>query len=309
MLSIQNCYVGAMPRKVAALNLNLLVVLDALLAERSVTRAGSRIGLSQPATSAALAQLRRYFDDDLLVRSGRGYELSPVALGLADPVREVITTVERAITGRDAFDPATADREFSIAVSDYVLMTLVPVLLPAVARVAPRVRLRIVPAELAVRGGPSGIADLFVAPPAFTFSESEEIFHDRWVFAVAANHPAVRTRLDLRTLRRLPQVRYSVGGIENSAQAHLDAIGLSRRAEVSVGSFVAALFLLRGTELITLTPYRLARRLQKAAGIRIVKPPFRIPDLVECTTWVPSFKRDPGHTWLRSIVREVARRL
>jgi DNA-binding transcriptional LysR family regulator len=298
-----------MPRKASTLNLNLLVVLDGLLAERSVTRAGRRIGLSQPATSAALAQLRRYFDDELLVRSGRGYELTPVALGLADPVREVIMTVERAITGGDAFDPATADREFSIAVSDYVVMTLVPVLLPAVARVAPRVRLRIVPTELAARGVASGIADLFVAPAALAFPENEEIFRDRWVFAVAATHPAVRGRLDLRTLKRLPQVRYSVGGIENSAQAYLNAIGLPRRAEVSVGSFVAALFLLRGTELITLTPYRLARRLQQAAAIRIVKPPFRIPDLVECMTWVPSFNRDPGHTWLRSMVREVARRL
>jgi DNA-binding transcriptional LysR family regulator len=298
-----------MPRQVAALNLNLLVVFDALLAERSVTRAGSRIGLSQPATSAALAQLRRYFDDELLVRSGRGYELTPVALGLADPVRQVIMTVEHAIAGRDGFDPATADREFSIAVSDYVLITLVPALLPAVARVAPRVRLRIVPTELATRSPSTVIADLFVAPAAFTFPESEEIFRDRWVFAVSATHPRVRARLDLRTLKRLPQVRYSVGGIENSAQAYLDAIGLPRRAEVSVGSFVAALFLLRGTELITLTPYRLARRLRKAAAIKIVKPPFRIPDLVECMTWMPSFNRDPGHLWLRSMVREVARGL
>lgn len=298
-----------MPRRVAALNLNLLVVFDALLAERSVTRAGSRIGLSQPATSAALARLRRFFDDELFVRSRGGYEPTPVALGLADSVRQVIATVERAISGRDSFDPATAEREFSIAVSDYVLMTLVPLLLPAVARVAPRVRLRIVPAELAIRDGAAGIADLFVAPAALAFPEREEIFRDRWVFAVAATHPEVRTRLDLRTLKRLPQVRFSVGGIESSAQAHLDAIGLPRLAEVSVGSFVAALFLLRGTELITLTPYRLARRLRKAAAIRIVNPPFRVPDLVECMTWVPSFNRDPGHTWLRSMVRDVARKL
>jgi DNA-binding transcriptional LysR family regulator len=298
-----------MPARVAQLNLNLLVVLDALLAERNVTRAGKRIGLSQPATSAALAQLRRFFDNELLIRNGRGYELTPVALGLADSVRQVIAMVERTISGREGFDPAAADREFSIAVSDYVLMTLVPALLPAVARVAPHIRLRIVPVELAARGHAASIADLFIVPATAAFTEREDLFRDRWVFAIAANHPEVGTRLNMRILASLPQVRYSVGGINNAAQAHLDAIGLKRRAEVSVGSFVAALFLLRGTRLITVTPLRLARRLQKAAGIRIVRPPFRIPDLVECMSWMPSLNHDPGHLWLRELVREVAHAL
>ena len=115
--------------RLAELNLNLLLVLDALLRERGVTRAGRSIGLSQPASSAALAQLRRFFHDELLVRNGRGYQLTPLALGLAGPVAEIITLIERTVAAPEAFDPARAEREFSIAVSDYVQMTLVPALL------------------------------------------------------------------------------------------------------------------------------------------------------------------------------------
>jgi DNA-binding transcriptional LysR family regulator len=297
-----------MPR-LAELNLNLLLVLDALLRERGVTRAGARVGLSQPAASAALAQLRRFFNDQLLVRSRRGYELTPLALGLAQPVSEIIAMIERTVAGGEVFDPSRAEREFSIAVSDYVLMILVPALLPAVARAAPRVRLRIIPLESA-RGHPlERLADVLVVPESFATAEQEELFRDRWVFAAARGHPEVGARLDLKLLRRLPQVRYSIGSVVSAAQAHLDAIGLGRPAEVSVGSYVAALFLLRGTRLITLTPQRLARRLQSAAGVRIVRPPFRIPDLVECMVWPPVFNRDAGHMWLREMIRAVARGL
>ena len=292
--------------RLAELNLNLLLVLDALLRERSVTRAGRTIGLSQPASSAALAQLRRFFHDELLVRNGRGYQLTPLALGLAGPVAEIITLIERTVAAPEAFDPAIAEREFSIAVSDYVQMTLVPALLPAVAKAAPHVRLRIMPLEVAPQRPLEQMADILIVPAKFASGEHEALFRDRWVFAVARDHPDVGARLGMNLLRRLPQVRFSVGAINSSAQEHLDAVGLGRPAEVSVGSFVAALFLLRGTRLVTLTPHRLARRLQKAAGIRIVRSPFRIPDLVECMMWAPALGRDPGHTWLRKTVREVA---
>lgn len=309
MMEIQNKYAGGITPRVAQLNLNLLLVLDALLRERSVTRAGETISLSQPASSAALAQLRRFFRDELLVRNGRGYNLTRVALGLAGPASEIIAMIDRTVVAPEAFDPARAEREFSIAVSDHVLMTLVPGLLSAVARVAPRIRLRITPVEAPTHLPLERLADIVIVPEKFAASDYEEVFRDRWVFAVARDHPEVGPRPGIELLRRLPQVRFSVGAINSSAQEHLDAAGFGRPAEVSVGSFVAALFLLRGTRLITLPPNRLARQLQKAAGIRTVRAPFRIPDLVECMAWAPSFNRDSGHRWLRKMIRDVALKL
>src|ERR1051325_10344870 len=130
-----------MTPNLAQLNVNLLVALDALLRERNLTRAGREIGLSQPAMSAALSQLRQIFADRLLVRVGRGYELTKLAGDLAAPLRRALVLLEHAIAAPGAFDPATADREFSIAVSDYVLMRMVPSLIATMAAKAPRVRL------------------------------------------------------------------------------------------------------------------------------------------------------------------------
>jgi DNA-binding transcriptional LysR family regulator len=135
------------------------------------------------------------------------------------------------------------------------------------------------------------------------------VFHDRWVFAVARGNPEVGDRVTLRKISRLPHVRYSVMGIAGSGEGHLDELGVERRTEVTVGSLLAALFLLRGTRLATLTPERLAKPLGQAAGIRIVKPAFRIPDIVECMMWNPVFDDDAGHRWLRETVREVSSRL
>ena len=305
-------------RRIARLNANLLVALDALLTERNVTNAGKQIGLSQPAMSAAFAQLRTVFADELLVRVGRRYAPTRLAEELSEPLRSAMVLLERALESPRAFEPATAAREFSLAVSDYVLMMLAPALIGRIAAEAPGVRLRIVPVEASFQ---AVTPDLVIVPSVFRQQRraelpaplagwnSEEVFHDRWVFAVAGNNPEIGNRVTLRNVSRLPHVRYAVSGIAGSGEGHLDDLGVDRRTEVTVGSLLAALFLLRGTRLATLTPERLARPLERAAGIRIVKPAFRIPNIVECMMWNPVFDDDAGHRWLRETVREVSTRL
>ena len=305
-------------RRLARLNANLLVALDALLTERNVTNAGKQIGLSQPAMSAALSQLRAIFEDELLARVGRRYVPTRLAEELSAPLRSAMVLLERALEAPKAFDPATADREFSLAVSDYVLMMLAPPLIAKLAADAPAIRLRIVPIEASLQ---AVTPDLAIVPTEFGQQRraelpaqlvrwrTEEVFHDRWVFAVARDNPEVANRMTLRAVSRLPHVRYGVMGIGGAGEGHLDELGVERRTEATVGSLLAALFLLRGTRLATLTPERLAKPLEQAAGIRIVKPAFRIPEIVECMMWSPVFDDDAGHRWLRETIRELSFRL
>jgi DNA-binding transcriptional LysR family regulator len=305
-------------RRLAQLNTNLLVALDALLTERNVTNAGKQIGLSQPAMSAALSQLRAIFEDELLVRDGRRYLPTRLADDLSGPLRSALVLLERALETPKAFDPETAEREFTLAFSDYVLVMLAPSLIATIAAQAPAIRLRVIPAEASLH---AVTPDLWILPGEFRDERRaelpteiadwkiEEIFHDRWVFAVAKDNPEVGRRMTLRTVSRLLHVRYAVMGIGGAGEGHLDELGVERRTEVTVGSLLAALFLLRGTRLATLTPERLAKPLERAAGIRIVKPAFRIPDVVECMMWSPVLDDDLGHKWLRGTVRSVSSRL
>jgi LysR family nod box-dependent transcriptional activator len=125
------------------LDLNLLVALDVLLQERSITRAGERLGLSQPATSGALARLRDYFNDPLLVPVGRQMMLTPLAHSLVEPVSQVLQQVQATVATRARFDPAKSDRRFSIMASDYVFTVFFPAVLQRVEREAPGVTLQL----------------------------------------------------------------------------------------------------------------------------------------------------------------------
>ena len=144
--------------KLANLDLNLLVSLDALLAERSVSRAAERLSLSQPSLSASLARLRRHFRDDLLVRVGNRYELTPLAAQLAEQTASALAAVARVFASEPDFDPATAEREFTVLISDYAITVLGPPL-AALLQQAPHVRLRLhqVPIPVGDVAPPPGI--------------------------------------------------------------------------------------------------------------------------------------------------------
>lgn len=295
-----------MPASATELDLNLLVVLDALLTERSVTQAGRLVGLSQPATSAALGRLRRFFDDPLLVRVGRRMELTRVATELQEPVRDILRRIEQTIEGRREFDPLTSNRAFTIALSDYALVVLGPVLHSAVTAEAPRVGLRFAPIELASPQTAPTYADLFVLPAEYARGTAEEIFRDRWVFVADKDHPGIGTRLTMSSLRGLPLIRYGAGDMGGVADRHLDSVGFQGTAVVTVSSFAAALLLVAGTAMVTLCQERLVHRARMAEHLRVLEPPFKIPDLVEVMAWAPPAENDPAQSWLRDIVRRVA---
>ncbi len=296
-------------------DLNLLVALDALLAERSVSRAGQRIGLSQPAMSGALARLRKVFRDPLLVRVGRDLALTPSAEDLIAPVREILSQIEQTLQHRPEFDPATGSRTFSISGSDYATLLLLVPFIHVLGVEAPGVTVHLLPRSSdARRLLHTDQADLVIEPLEL-LGDSEfpcrPLFRDRWLCAVDAHNPHVPTdEISWEQYLQLPHLIYSIGADQqlNLADRHLAQLGVQRRIEVTVESFLLVPFLLQDTQLVSLVLERAARRLP-TTNIRNLEPPLALPEIHEAMYWHPRHTTDPGHRWLRERLQATATEL
>jgi DNA-binding transcriptional LysR family regulator len=290
------------------IDLNLLAVLGALLELRNVTRAGERLSLSQPTMSGALARLRQHFGDELLVRAGREYRLTPMAAGLLPAVREALGQVERTLHVPARFDPATSRRRFSIAISAQSILALAG-LLRHVHELAPGVRLDTWPITTGLmETGHSLLGyDVLIGPAGFRGDgDPEVLLRDRIVYVADPASPRLRHgRLTVEDLAVVPHAaaRLPQAGLVTSALAGL---GVTPRVVATTGGWLPLPFLVAGTDLVAAVPERLARRVSAAAGVCIVEPPFGTIDLVEAAWWHPMCSTDPALTWLRGIIGDFA---
>jgi len=246
-----------------SMDLNLLVALDALLAERNVTRAARRLSLGQPATSAALRRLRRIFDDPLLIRRGRVMELTPLAQALVAPLSEVMRGIDGLLSIRPEFDPSSDARSFTVMASDYVTLILLRPLLARLETVAPNVRVSLFPIALPFRAMLTrGEVDLVLYPievePELRAFPHRPLFTDRHVCTVWNQHPEVGDEITLDMLARLPYLAYTCVDRSSWLEAELDAAGVKVRQEVSTASFVVSPLIQRGTRLVALVQERLS---------------------------------------------------
>ena len=301
---------------VPSIDLNLLVALAALLEERNLTRAGEKTNMSQPAMSGALARLRRHFDDELLVRDGREYRLTPLAERLLPDVRDALRQVERTLDARPGFDPAASTRTFSLVMSDYAVTVLVDPLLRRASEVAPRVGLMISPMPPDLHESDRALLqhDLLIGPTGFGFpGESKVIFRDRFVvIADPANPRLTRGALTLDDMAELPLAVATFGqppGNLSAAERVLEGFGVPRHIQVTTVGWLPLPFVVAGTDLLAIVPERLARRVADTARVTVCEPPFGTAELIEAAWWHPTRSADPALRWLRSIVAEVAREL
>jgi DNA-binding transcriptional LysR family regulator len=301
---------------VPSADLNLLVALVALLEERHLTRAGEKTNMSQPAMSAALGRLRRHFRDELLVRDGREYQLTPLAKKLLPDVRDALRQMERTLDARPEFDPAASTRTFSLAMSDYVVAVLVDPLLRRAHEVAPGVALTISPIPSDLHENDRGLLrhDLIIGPAGFGFpGESKELFRDRWVCIVdPANPRLVRGELTLDGVAELPLAIATFGqppGFLSAPERILAALGVPRHVQVTTAGWLPVPFVVAGTDLAAIIPERLARRVAATAGVTVCAPAFGNAELIEAAWWHPTRTSDPALRWLRCIVAEVARKI
>jgi DNA-binding transcriptional LysR family regulator len=299
---------------VGGIDLNLLVALGALLEDRNLTRAGARIGLSQPAMSAALARLRRHFDDDLLARDGRGYKLTELGAQLLPTVQEALRQMEATMDRSPEFEPESSDREFSIAASDYTVSILADPLLRKVKQIAPDIRLELHPIPTDMSLSPHGIVkhDVVVGPMGYEFPGRRlELFRDRFVLLVDPANPRLRDgKLTLEDLALLPHVRPTFGHEQpNPADKLLDSLGVDRHVQVTVVGWLTVPFVVAGTGLVAIVPERLAKRVAETVRLSVVEPPFGQVDLIETAHWHPSRGTDPAVRWLLRTLQETAAEL
>jgi LysR family nod box-dependent transcriptional activator len=295
------------------LDLNLLVALDALLSERSVTRAAQRVGLSQPGMSNALARLRRLFNDPLLVRRGATLVPTARAEALIGPVQEALELIRAALDAPLRFDPATDRRSFRLSCSDYSVLMLIGPLVRALAADAPGMMVEVLP-RLADAGRAllNGDVDLVIEPPEImgdTDLESLRLWDDRWECCVWEGNTHVGERMTMERYTALGHLIYSMGSAGQPValpDLHLARLGVPRRIEVSVESFLLAPFLLQGTDLVTLIPKRAEAFLRRTGDIRVLESPVELPPLVETLWWHSRANADPAHAWLRTRIGEVS---
>ena len=316
-----------------ALDLNLLRVFDALIEERSVTRAGERLGLTQSAISHALNRLRYVLDDELFVRGPEGMRPTPRAAEMAPRLRQGLLHLQHALTPAD-FAPAQSDRRFTMICGEYVGTVLMPVLIARLRATAPNAEFRIRPSNMGVTEALlAGRADLAIGsfrrlPEWFG---CEPLFRETRVWVVGAGHPAAWRELTLERLAGLPHLLISATGEDEHAvagyvvdhglerlvmrsevgllQGALAARGLSRVVGLTTPHFLAALAVVSQSDMAAPLPRRLATAFAGAYRLKLFEPPYPSPAFEIMALWHREHGSDPAIQWLRNVVREVAAEL
>ncbi|XVU23550.1 LysR family transcriptional regulator [Actinoplanes sp. CA-054009] len=289
-------------------DLNLLLSLKVLLEEGNVTRAGQRLALGQPAMSTALARLRRKFNDELLTRSGRDYELTPFAVELLPEVQHALRLIGTALRVEDEFDPAASERTFRLAMSDYAIAVVHETLLARVTELAPGVSLSIDHMRPDARTSERTMLkyDAVIAPLGLGFpGESRPLWRDRFVCLVDARHPRLTGKgLTLDDLAELP---HAVAGFGPAVLTPVDRIfgelGIERRIEATVRGWLPLPFVIEGTDLVAVVPERQARL--HTSKLVVVEPPFGHVPLAEGYWFARDRLADPAHQWLFARLDEV----
>jgi DNA-binding transcriptional LysR family regulator len=299
-------------RSLAAIDLNLLVLLRALLRERHVTRAASLVGLSQSAASHALSRLRELYGDPLLVRSGRALVLTPRAQRLLPALERGLSDLRATVDAEPAFEPRTARRSFRVGMADYGQAFMLGALLRALEREAPGIDLTVLNfpnlEQLTMSGGIElalHVTDIDPAPLL-----SERLFDDDFVCLVRRGHPLVKSRLRLERYVQLEHVVVAPSGQAGSlVDTELAKRGLSRRVGLCVSNFLVAPIVVSETDYISTMPRRLALQLVKRYPLRLLPTPLPLPRFAFSLLWHPRLDHDPAHLWLRQLIAKISRAL
>ncbi len=293
------------------LDLNLLVVLDALLTEKSVTRAANQVHLSQPATSGALSRLREYFGDDLLVRVGAKMVLTPLGESLAKPVNNILLQIQATVDKRPEFDAKASDRTFNFVLSDYTNAVMIPELLRKANQLAPSIKFEFTqlydtPAEDLEKGKID-----FLLLPQHSLSESHPscvLFEEGFVCVGDINNPALQQPLSEDTFLNLGHVsvRFGAQRMPSLVETLLLEKNLNARVEVVTTSFSSVPQVLVGTERIAIMHTRLAAKWAEFLPLKVMPIPIDLPRMKWGLQWHQYRDLDPGTQWMKQLILDIS---
>jgi len=296
------------------LDLNLLVALDALLEERSVSRAADRLNLSQSAMSSALSRLRDYFGDELLMPIGRRMEPTALALSLEPAVRDILHRVRVTVQTRPTFDPATAQRRFRIMTSDYLLEVLLAAVVRELATLGPGIQLQVLPSnELSFALFQKGDVDLIIAPEENMMADHPRsfLFEETFSCVVWSGNTLVQEPFTLQQWLAMSHVvvhfgRDQLTSFERWFESQGDTQASGRRVDIIAPSFGVVPHLIVGTQRIATMHTRHARLYEKLLPLRVLEPLPGFPTMRETMQWHRHLDTDPAIRWLVDLLQTFA---
>lgn len=300
--------------RVNKLDLNQLVLLDAMLATASVSKAATLVHLSQPAVSAALAKFREYFGDQLLVPHGRRLTLTPFAHSLAEPVRDLLLQVQALTRRRPEIEPSRIERQITIVGSDYIQNVLLAPLFQRAEREAPGLRFEV----RSISGYLSeeleqGDVDLVVSLASGVSERHprEIVFRDTFSCLAWTGNTQIGRRLSKAQYLATGHVAVLLGRgrVPTLDQIAMDELGLTRRIEVQIPSFTTMPVYLVGTQRVGTLQTHLAKSLTKQWPVKVVPCPIPIAPIITAVQWHRYQSLDPAISWTRSVLRELGAKL
>lgn len=289
-------------------DLNLLVVLDALLRERNVSRAAERLSLTQPAISNALNRLRSQLNDEVMIRTARGMQPTALAMSLEEPVRRALRQIETSLNASLAFDPARAEASFTLALTDYVEQMLMPGLSARLAQLAPAVNVRVVDLgqDFPLQALESGQIDLavgrFPEPPV-------RASYRRWLeedlVLVAAQSTPLPDPLSLEAFTGLRHLWVSGAQTKGMVDSWLEQQGLSRVLSYITPNYMMAPHLVAATDMSVVLPRRFARKYQQLLPLQARELPMDLGRFAIDVAWASLRDKDPALQWLIQCMLDV----
>ncbi len=296
-----------MPVDLRNFDLNLLLVFNQLLLDKSVSVAADRLGITQPAVSNSLKRLRTALKDDLFLRTSKGMEPTPYAQHLAEPVLYALNALQSVLARRDSFDPLTSTRTFHLAMTDIGEIYFMPPLMERLSQLAPGIRMsthRPNTGDLQ-NDMASGSVDLALGlqPNLQAGFFQRRLFQQRYVCVYRSGHPKARTPMSLEMFSALEHVSVVAANTGHSEiDLLLDRAGVKRNIRLEVPHFVAVGHILHSTDMIATLPERFALRCQEPFDLVVSPHPVPLPEIAITLFWHGKYHRDPASLWLRQLI-------
>lgn len=289
------------------IDLNLLIVFQAIFQQRQISAVAKQLGLSQPAVSNALARLRKMFGDELFVRTAQGMQPTLLAQQMAAPMMQALNQLQQALNQANAFDATSSQRQFTIAMTDVGEMYFMPLLVELLKKTAPKIGIKTVRAGALDLKSEMEMGRVDLAIGAFEdMSESlfqRRLFKQNYVCMYRAGHPQAGQNMGLKEF--LAAQHLIVSSMESpydKINQNLARLGVKTAAQFTVPHFVAVPYMISTTDLLVIVPQKMAERAAYHFKLESSKPPMRLPSLQTNLFWHRRFHQDDGNLWLRNLI-------